>query len=91
MSLQEKSTKSARYYLSENDWNVEKAVNEYKQDLEWERNNVIHTKPFKSNPTPKKYREQELMYKKYIWFFISYRNIVTILEKKIIQNNKAPT
>ena len=36
MAKNEKSQKSARYYLSQNGWDVEKAIREYRQDLQWE-------------------------------------------------------
>ena len=42
----ERSEKTARFYLSENDWNVEKAVAEYRADLEWEKKNNIKLKSF---------------------------------------------
>jgi hypothetical protein len=35
METIEKSSKTAKYYLSENDWDVPKAVAEYRKDLEW--------------------------------------------------------
>jgi hypothetical protein len=29
----------AKYYLLETDWNMEEAMKEYKEDLEWEKKN----------------------------------------------------
>lgn len=45
MDRSEKSNKTARYYLSMHDWNVEKAVQDYRADLEWEKNNKITSVP----------------------------------------------
>ena len=37
--FQEKSQKTARYYLEENNWNMQGAVKEYRDDLDWEKMN----------------------------------------------------
>ena len=47
MSFAEKSNKTARFYLDENDWDVEKAVKNYREDLEWEKK---HNKQMMSFP-----------------------------------------
>ena len=45
MSYNERSNKTAKFYLSENNWNVEEAVKNYREDLEWEKKNSITTFP----------------------------------------------
>lgn len=42
----EKSSKSARYYLSESEWDLGKAVREYQEDIEWEKKHVEEGKRF---------------------------------------------
>lgn len=54
METAEKSTKTAKYYLSENNWDVAEAVAEYRKDLEWERKNKItHIPLVQFNPLQK--------------------------------------
>lgn len=45
METGERSSKTARYYLEENAWDVKNAVAEYRRDLEWERKNKITSVP----------------------------------------------
>lgn len=35
--FQEKDRKVANYYLLETDWNISAAIQEYREDLKWER------------------------------------------------------
>ena len=41
MPMEERSYKVARYYLEEHEWNVVQAVENFKEDLAWERNNKV--------------------------------------------------
>lgn len=49
MSYEERSSKTARYYLEQADWDVEQAISSYKADLNWERQNKIQIKSMPVN------------------------------------------
>lgn len=66
MPVDERSDKTARFYLNDNDWQMDSAVKAFKGDLEWERKNRIQYNAVKVNKYDRKvdYQEQELLIKK---------------------------
>jgi hypothetical protein len=60
MPIDERSDKTAMFYLTDNDWVMEEAVMAFKADLDWERQNKVQLKsvPINKNYTSNDYSER---------------------------------
>jgi hypothetical protein len=60
-----KDVKAAQFYLDENGWDVNRAFDNYKQDIEFEKNYQKHTETKHTETKHKKNIQQNLLEKKY--------------------------